>query len=171
MKLDQKYFAPFIGIGAIITMMFIVYASFNFKEEQEQNFRENTQEYDQLLTEAHPYISHGDSLRLAELTGKRVIVLFWASWSDRSADIMDEFDIFGANNQYQVIGAVVKDATETAELIIPNHDFIYIDGTKLFNTLKVPGIPSYFVLNERGEFVTSFVGYREGAAQNINQLF
>lgn len=171
MKLDQKYFAPFIGIGAIITMLFIVYASFNFKSEQEQNFRSNTTYYSELLTEAHPYINHSDSLRLAELTGKRVIVLFWSSWSERSAEIMSEFDIFVRNEKYEVVGAVVKDATETAEILIPNHDFIYIDGTKLFNELKVPGIPSYFVLDERGDFVDSFVGYQQGAAQQVTELF
>ena len=171
MKLEQKYFAPFIGIGAIITMLFIVYASFNFKTEQEENFRMNTMGHESLLVQPHPYLSHTDSLRLAELSGKRVIVLFWSSWSERSAEIMTEFDIFAGNDGYEVVGAVVKDATETAELLIPNHDFIYIDGTKLFNDLKVPGIPSYFVLDERGEFVESFVGYREGAAQNVSQLF
>ncbi len=171
MKLKQKYFAPFIGIGAIITMIFIVYASFNFKTEQEENFRTNTSDYENLLTDPHPYIQHSDSLRFAELAGARVIVLFWSSWSERSAEIMNEFDIFAANEGYQVVGAVVKDAAETAEILIPNHDFIYIDGTKLYNDLKVPGIPSYFVLDERGEFVESFVGYREGAAQKITELF
>ena len=171
MKLQQKHFAPFIGIGAIITMVFIVYTSFNFKTEQETNFRSNTQEYDRLLVEPHPYIGHGDSLRLAELVGKRVIVLFWSSWSDRSAEIMQEFDIFAANDGYEVVGAVVKDATVTAEVLIPNHEFIFIDGTRLYNELKVPGIPSYFVLDERGDFIESFVGYRSGAAQNVAELF
>lgn len=94
MKLDQKYFAPFIGIGAVITMLFIVYASFNFKSEQEENFRANTMQHESLLVNPHPYVNHGDSLRLAELNGKRIIVLFWSSWSDRSAEIMEEFDIF-----------------------------------------------------------------------------
>jgi len=171
MKLDQKYFAPFIGIGAIITMVFIVFASFNFKNEQEENFRANTSSYEALLTEPHPYISHSDSLRLVELTGKKVIVLFWASWSDRSANIMNEFDIFAGNESYVVVGAIVKDAAETAQFVLPEHDFLYIDGTKLFNTLKVPGIPSYFVLDESGEFVESFVGYNQGAAQKVNHLF
>lgn len=171
MKLDQKYFAPFIGIGAVITMLFIVYASFNFKSEQEENFRANTMQHESLLVNPHPYVNHGDSLRLAELNGKRIIVLFWSSWSDRSAEIMEEFDIFSANDGYEVVGAVVKDAAETAELLIPNHDFIFIDGTKLYNDLKVPGIPSFFVLDERGDFVESFVGYREGAAQKVTELF
>ena len=171
MKLDQKHFAPFMAIGAIITIIFIVYASFNFKNEQEENFRTNTLNYETLLTDPHPFLNNGDSLRLAELSGKRVIVLFWSSWSERSAEIMNEFDIFSSNDVYEVVAAAVKDATETAEVLIPNHDFLYIDGIKLFNDLKVPGIPSYFVLDTRGNFIESFVGYREGAATGVSQLF
>ena len=171
MKLKQKYFIPFMGIGAVITMIFIVYASFDFKSEQEENFRNNTNEFESLLTDSHPYMSSSDSLRLSDLKGKRVIVLFWASWSERSAEIMVEFDILANNKGYQVVGAVVKDATETAELMIPNHNFLYIDGTKMFNDLKVPGIPSYIVLDEEGNVLNSFVGYQKGAVEQVIQLF
>ena len=57
--------------------------------------------------------------------------------------------IFASNENYKVVGAVVKDANETAELIMPNHDFIFIDGTKMYNDLKVPEY-RYFVLDEEG---------------------
>ncbi|MBO6792420.1 MAG: hypothetical protein JJ895_00825 [Balneolaceae bacterium] len=173
MKLDQKYFAPFIGIGAIITMVFIVFASFNFKDEQEANFRENTQSYRQLGSLNNPVVggSEADSLRLNDLQGKRVIVLFWSSWSDKSAEIMMELDSLHNNENYAVVAALVKDATEEAKTALPNHDFLYIDGTLLFNELKVPGIPSYFLLNEKGEFVESHVGYKKGAADTIIHEF
>ena len=171
MKLHQKYFIPFMGIGAIITMIFIVYASFNFKTKQEENFRTNITEYTTLLTDAHPSIYSSDSLRLSAFYGKKVIVLFWASWSELSADIMNELDLLADDKSFAVIAAVVKDATETVELVIPNHNFIYVDGTKLFNHLKVPGIPSYFVLDEQGLFKQSFVGYHKKATQNVISLF
>ena len=50
MRLDQKYFVPFILTGAVITMVFIVISSFNFKEKQQQIFEDNTAEYASLLT-------------------------------------------------------------------------------------------------------------------------
>ncbi len=173
MKLDQKYFVPFIGIGAIITMVFIVFASFNFKDEQEANFRDNTQSYQQLGTINHPIVggSESDSLRLNDLQGNRVIVLFWSSWSDKSAEIMMELDSLQRSDKYAVVAALVKDATEEAITVLPNHDFLYIDGTLLFNELKVPGIPSYFLLNENGDFVQSHVGYNKGAADLIIREF
>ena len=171
MKLDQKYFIPFMGIGAIITMIFIVYASFEFKLEQEENFRDNVNHSESLTTDFHPYVLSDDSISLSELVGDKLIILFWASWSDRSADLMADIDLFASNENYKVVGAVVKDATETAELIMPNHDFIFIDGTKMYNDLKVPGIPSYFVLDEEGKFLHSFVGYKKGYVEQLRELF
>ncbi len=173
MKLDQKYFVPFMGIGAVITMIFIVFASFNFKDEQEANFRENTQNFEELGTMNHPIVGDvtTDSLRLNDLYGKQVIVLFWASWSDKSTELMDELDFFADNNEYAIVAALVKDVTDEASTVLPNHDFIYIDGTRLFNELKVPGIPSYFLLDKKGNFMASFVGYRKGVTDTINREF
>ncbi len=171
MKLDQKYFAPFIGICAIITMVFIVLASFNFKGKQDRQFRENTEAYSQLLVAMHPSINEADSIRLGDFSGKRSIVLFWASWSEKSEAIMQELDIYSGNENYEVIAALVMDATETAEALLPNHEFTYIDGTRLFNDLKVPGIPSYFLLDENGNLVSTEVGYHEGVVLKINELY
>lgn len=171
MKLDQKYFVPFMGISAVITMIFIVFASFDFKAEQVENFKQNTRSYEQLLTETHPLINEPDSLRLGELNGSKTIVLFWASWSEKSEQIMNELDVFASSDEFEVVGALVKDATETAEIILPRHDFKYIDGTKLFNQLKVPGIPSYFLLDEYGEVQFAQVGYKENAVSLINDAF
>jgi hypothetical protein len=84
---------------------------------------------------------------------------------------MADINFFASNENYKVVGAVVKDATETAELIMPNHDFIFIDGTKMYNDLKVPGIPSYFVLDEEGKFLHSFVGYKKGDVEQLKELF
>lgn len=173
MKLDQKYFVPFMGIGAVITMLFIVFASFNFKDEQEANFRENTQNFEELGTMNHPIIdgSSADSLRLSQLSGKQVVVVFWSSWSDKSTELMNELDLFVGDDNFEVVAALVRDVTDEASNVLPNHDFIYIDGTRLFNELKVPGIPSYFLLDKNGGFVESFVGYRKGAAEIINLNF
>lgn len=160
-----------MGIGAIITMIFIVYASFEFKLEQEKNFRDITNQFESLTTDFHPYVLSDDSLSLSELVGDRIIILFWASWSNRSADLMADIDLFAHIENYKVVGAVVKDATETAELMMRNHDFIFIDGTKMYNDLKVPGIPSYIVLDEEGNFLNSFVGYKKGGIQQVSELF
>ncbi len=161
MKLDQKYFVPFMLIVAVVTMAVIVFSSFNFQSNQEKEFAEKAMQYSELLTEYHPVVAQEDSLSLEQLNGNKVIIVFWASWSDRSADIMHELDeLLSSENDLVIVAALVLDATETAEPILPEHEFTYIDGTKLYNTLMVPGIPSYILLDEDGGVIATHVGYK-----------
>lgn len=161
MKLDQKYFVPFMLVVAVVTMVVIVFSSFNFQSNQEKEFAEKTSQYSELLTDYHPFVVQKDSISLQQLNGDKVAVVFWASWSDRSAEMMHELDeLISDEDDLVVVAALVLDATETAEPVLPEHQFIYIDGTRLFNTLMVPGIPSYFLLNEEGEVVATHVGYK-----------
>lgn len=159
-------------IVAVVTMVVIVLSSFNFQSRQEEEFAEKTRQYSELLTDYHPIVAQEDSLSLEQFNGDRVIVVFWASWSDRSTNIMHELDELIRNeDKLKVVGALVLDATETAEPILPEHEFSYIDGTKLFNTLMVPGIPSYFLLNEEGEVVATHVGYKGSVKDLILNQF
>ena len=171
MKLDQKYFGPFMAVMALITMIFIVISTFNYKDKQEENFRKFTAEYVPLLSEPHVLVTESDSVSFDSFAGQKVIILFWASWSEKSAEMMKELDSFSAKDGYEVIGATVKDAEETAALVLPKHDFVFIDGAKLFNDLKVPGIPSYVLLDEEGNIIDVSVGYREGVADRILSAF
>lgn len=163
MKLDQKFFVPFIAVCAAVSMLFIVLSSFNFKRQQEKDFTELTRDNKELLTQAHPYVGREDSLKLAELTGTPTVVFFWASWSGKSTEIMQEFDEFKYENpNINVVAALVKDATDEVDSILPEHDFIFIDGTVLFNAIRAPGIPSYLLLDEHGDLVSTHVGYKKG---------
>ncbi len=170
MKLDQKYFIPFMVIVAVFTMLFIVLTSFNFKQQQKERFTEYTLEYDSLLTKNHPYIGKEDSLRLGDLAGNPVLLVFWSSWSEKSANLLNEIEFITQNDPtLKVVAALVKDVTDSAEEAIIQHDFIYIDGTILFNKIRVPGIPSYLLLDENGNLVSTHVGYKEGAIKDFFQ--
>lgn len=169
MKLDQKYFIPFMVTVALFTMLFIVFTSFNFKQQQQERFTEFTLAYDSLLTKNHPFINQNDSLRLGDLSGSQILLVFWSSWSDKSANLLNEIDILSQNRpNLEVVAALVKDATDSAEEALLEHDFLYIDGTILFNEIRVPGIPSYVLLDENGNLISTHVGYKEEA---IKELF
>lgn len=168
MKLDQKYFVPFILVCAAFTMLFIVISSFNFTERRQERFTEYTQQYNELLTKSHPFITKNDSLMLGELTGNQTIVLFWASWSEKSAEIMHELDQVKLQRQdLNIIAALVKDATESIIDSTLTHNFEYIDGTILFNELRAPGIPSFILLDKNGELISTHVGYKEGEVKAL----
>ena len=168
MKLDQKYFIPFMVIVAIFTMIFMVISSFNFKDRQKKQFTSYTLEYDSLLTKAHPYLGKRDSLKLGELSKKNTVLVFWSSWSEKSDQLLEEIDdVSRYDESFNVVAALVKDATDSAEEAFLKHDFIYIDGTILFNELRVPGIPSYILLDINGNLVSTHVGYKEGEFSEI----
>ena len=172
MRLDQKYFVPFMIIGALVTMVLIVVSSLNFKKEQQQRFEDFANNYPELLTDAHPYVGQTDSLRLGELKGSNIVVVFWASWSEKSVEIFHELDALQNNYpETKIVAALVKDATETAEEVLPQHEFIYIDGTIMFNDLQVPGIPSYILIDSEGKVITTNVGYQEGVFEAISNQF
>ena len=62
-----------MGIGAIITMIFIVYASFEFKLEQEENLWNLSAPSDY---DFHSYVLSDDSISLSELVGDKLIIYF-----------------------------------------------------------------------------------------------
>ncbi len=168
MRLDQKYFVPFILVCAAFTLLFIVISSFNFTERRQERFTEYTMQYDALLTKTHPYIDKSDSLRLGDIKGKEILVLFWASWSEKSAEIMNVLDVVKAQrDDLTIVAALVKDAKESIEEGTLNFDFEYIDGTILFNELRAPGIPSFILLDENGELKFTHVGYKEGEVSEL----
>lgn len=168
MRLDQKYFVPFILVCAAFTMLFIVISSFNFTERRQERFTDYTQQYSELLTKNHPYINKSDSLRLGDLKGKQTLVLFWASWSEKSAEIMNELDVVKSQREdLNIVAALVKDATESIKEETLVHDFEYIDGTILFNELRAPGIPSFILLDETGQLKFTHVGYKEGEVSDL----
>lgn len=160
-----------MGGGALVTMIFIVYASFQFKDKQESNFKKYISENENLLTEQHLIIAEDDSVSLSSLQGENVVLVFWASWSEKSAEMMAELDEFASDSDIRVVAATVKDATETVVDVLPDHDFLFIDGAKLFNDLKVPGIPSYILFDPEGKVVDVTVGYRDGVAEKIKESF
>ncbi len=168
MKLDQKYFVPFILVCAAFTMLFIVISSFNFTEQRQERFTEYTMGYEELLTKSHPYINKSDSLKLGDLQGSQTVVLFWASWSEKSAEIMNEFnEVLALRPDLNIVAALVKDATESIVDSTLSYDFIYIDGTILFNELRAPGIPSFILLDENGALISTHVGFKEGEVSNL----
>lgn len=167
MKLDQKYFVPFMAIVGMVTLVIIIYSSFSFKERQKEDFIAYTLAYDSLLTLPHPYISsQSDSLKIEVFTGKKRMIVFWASWSEKSELMMNEIsEVSRLNPDFKVIAALVNDVTDNVEGGLPHYNFEYIDGTILFNKIRVPGIPSYILLDEDGNLVSNHVGYQEGSTK------
>lgn len=168
MKLDNKYFIPFMLVGAAITALFILYSSFNFKEKQQNRFEKYTLEYDSLMVSSHPYLNIDDSLRLDQFLGHKTMLVFWSSWSEKSKELLKEVNSYQQMHpELVVVAALVKDATNSFDSTKTYASFRYIDGTRLFNKTRVPGIPSFVLIDENGKVIHNHVGFKNDLAQTF----
>lgn len=172
MRLEQKQFVPFMVAVAIITMIVIVFSSFNFTNKQHERFVENVANSDSLTTMKMRVIGAQDSVSIAELKGKKSILVFWASWSDKSTAMLDEIRLLQRHSDsLQVIAALVKDAEESLNDKRAYPDFIYSDGAHFFNYHKVPGFPTYILFDENSNVLKSNIGYEKGIGYDSLKVF
>ena len=172
MRLEQKQFVPFMIAVAAITMVVIVLSSFNFTNKQHARFVENVAESDSLTTLKMRVIGAQDSVSIADLKGQKSILVFWASWSEKSTAMLDEIRLLQREaDSLQVIAALVKDAEESLEEEREYPNFIYSDGAHFFNYLKVPGFPTYILFDEQSNVLKSNIGYEKGIGYDSLKVY
>ncbi|MCP9292931.1 TlpA family protein disulfide reductase [Gracilimonas sediminicola] len=163
MRLEQKQFVPFMVAVAVITMLVIVFSSFNFERKQRTRFNENIATSDSLQIMPLRVLNSADSTSVANQKGNTALLVFWASWSDKSISMLDEIQKYTLeNDSLVVLAGLVKDAEESLPEVPEYPGFTYLDGTHLFNHLKVPGFPSYILFDKDGRIITSQIGYEKG---------
>jgi thioredoxin-related protein len=168
MKLDNKFFPAFMIVVAVLTVVAIVYSSFQHRVAQKERFEEAVQGSDSLQTRPLLVVNTQDTVSLDQFKGEDVVLVFWASWSDKSDLLLQEiFALQDQTNSLTVVAALVLDATESIENAQFIDGFIHVDGASLYNELKVPGIPSYVLFDKEGTFKYAHVGYQEGAGFSV----
>lgn len=168
MKLDNKYFPAFMAIVAILTAITIIISSLRYKETQRERFVESIQESDSLLTEPLLLIDQDDSISINQFKGTDVVIIFWSSWSEKSDLLLQEiYTLADQTDSLTIISALVLDATDEIENTKFIDGFIQVDGASLYNELKVPGIPSYILLDKNGVLKYAHVGYQENAGFSL----
>lgn len=152
-----------MAIVAVITMLVIVFSSFNFQQKQQSRFKLSIATSDSLLTMPLRIIGSPDSTTISSWKGHPTLFVFWASWSDKSTAMLDEIQNYKMeNDSLVVLAALVKDAEESLPEVRQYPEFMYLDGAHLFNYLKVPGFPSYILFDEEGRVLTSQIGHEKG---------
>lgn len=167
MKLDQKYFVPFLAVMAIITALLITFFTISSQKGQRQAFREAILQQDSLRIQKMPLLDSSDSLSVSDFEGKFVILDFWATWSNFSEDVHEQ--LFTLKQQHkdtlEVIAAVVEDRPEKTEAYISRHQFPfhYVEGTLVFNKFGIPGMPTEVIYNPEGRIIEVLFGSTDAA--------
>jgi len=157
-----------MAVVAVLTAVVIVISSLRHKETQRDRFIESVNESDSLLTKSYLRINEADSVTIGEFSGNDVVVVFWASWSEKSDQLLQEIhDLANEESSLKVVSALVLDATDDISQTKFLDGFVHIDGASLFNDLKVPGIPSYILLDKNGNLKYAHVGYQENAGYEL----
>ncbi len=164
MRLDPKYFNVVVGVAGAIAIVLIGFFTVNYFFGQQSDFKEKVADGNEFREIVFETIENDrDSVSVAEFAGQPVIVDFWATWSSRSQHPHEQFaDLQSEYPDLVIISALVKD--DPAEIIPYREeyglDFIFVEGTDVYQEYLVPGIPAYLFFDSNGEIVDVVVGFR-----------
>lgn len=160
MRLEQKYFIPFIAVCGLLTLIVIIYGTISYSGKQKVEFRENIASV-KIDSVSFDLFSLEERLVMEELHDNPVIIHFWTTWSDRSLEVNQFLDRYKRDNpELIVVAAIVRDGDEQVQEYLDqqNHDFIVVQGTALFQSLLIPGVPSQILVRRDGTLFDTQVG-------------
>lgn len=164
MRIDPKYFIPFIIIVAIFAALLITYYTISSQQERREAFQERIVTQDTLQTEKMPVLNARDSLSVSDFQGQYVVLDFWATWSNTTEESHSQLaDVAEANkDKLSVLAAVVEDQKDKVSAYMQDHNFPFhfVHGSGVFNQYEVPGVPTQLVYDPEGELISIFYGYR-----------
>lgn len=165
MKLDQKYFVPFLAIIAVLTALLITFFTISSQKSQRQAFRNSILQQDSLKIEKMPVLYEDDSLSVSDFSNKFVILDFWATWSNFSEEAHGQISELVKQHPetLEVIAAVVEDRQEKIDAYIDRHNFPfhYVEGTSVFNKYDIPGMPTEIIYSPGGKIIDVYFGYSD----------
>ncbi len=144
-------------IVAVTGIIVIALASYFYVSRQEQRFLDRLDRSDPA---EFAFVGlDGDTIRIPP--DRHTVVLFWATWSDRSMEELNDLsDWWQDHPDFKVIAAFVKDAAEYARAHQRPGDegFQIADGTEVYQDLRVPGVPSAILFAPDLEVAATQVG-------------
>lgn len=160
MRIDPKHFNKFIAFCAAITVVVVIYSTIHYSQKQTADFQNRIDEVNFKNLSFYSY-SEQDSLRVNDLEGRPVIILFWSTWSGKSQSVNQFLLEYSNQNEdlYVVAGSVRDGESQIMEYIDSNrYSFHFIEGTDFFHSLFVPGMPTQILLNRDGTLHSTHVG-------------
>lgn len=174
MKLDEKYFVPFLAVVAVAAALIIVFFTISNRQGREEAFQKNITAQDSLRYQPMAILGSADSVSITSFPNRFVVLDFWASWTE-SFSRQAHKQLAQLKQQYpdkvEIIAAVVQDTPEnTLEFIERyNYPFHYVEGTSVFTGFNVPGVPTQLVYKPGGRLVSIFTGYADSTRMDSLQ--
>lgn len=165
MRIHPRYFNLFMIVVAIMTAIIIVYATFSYRQNRVEVFREHMMQVDTLDRVGFCRFSGQDSLSLERFAGRYVLLDFWAEWSEPSLESHKYLSGLSTAFQdtLQVIAASVRQDSAIVRAYRQAHDypFEFVEGTSFYNRMKIPGVPAQVLIDPQGVVIGTFVGFTD----------
>jgi hypothetical protein len=179
MRLEQKYFVPFMLAVALLCVLLITYFNFRSAGQQQQNFTDRIAEGRELYTHSYPTYFQDDAISpdsLASIDSGHVAILFWASWSDRSVTALHELQEIAREFHAQpeeekaklhIVAAAIKDGEnyidEIRQETASSAAVYFVEGDEIYNELRLPGLPAIVVFDAAGNLYGARYGFSSAA--------
>lgn len=164
MRIDPKYFNVFVLAVAVLAFLAIIYFTLKYRTNQTQTFFDQLKKEEQLSQRWISYIHEPDSVQIASFQGKVTVIYFWATWASRSEAAQAALHQLKQKqpDKLTVVAAAVKDNIDFVNAFLMNYrpDFVFVNGTQLYQDWKVPGVPSFVVLDKNGDIQQAIIGFR-----------
>ena len=149
------------GIGILAIGLIIIF-SFRYAKSQRDTVTDFVAADSLIAQRWFQNLDRTDSLQLSSFEGKEVLLVFWASWSEKSLETLQTIDTYRTSkaDSIVVVAASVKDNGEEARAYIEssNHPFVFVDGTIHYLDLRLPGVPSAIRFNAESKPVQILIG-------------
>ncbi|MFW6348436.1 MAG: TlpA family protein disulfide reductase [Cyclonatronaceae bacterium] len=168
MRIEQKYFVPFMLAVAALCIVLITYFNFRSAGQQQQHFTERVGDGRALYEHTYPQYFKDDGISpqtIAAQDSAAVALLFWGSWSDRSAEALRTLQQVAATDslKLRIFAAAIKDGEdfirEVEQQTPPEVPVFFVEGDEIYNELKLPGLPSLIVFDADGGLHGARYGY------------
>mgnify|MGYP006425782967 FL=1 len=165
MRLDQKYFIPFILVCTLLGAILITISTYYFQKNKENKFLKRIQQTESLDRYKLPLEFSDDSLQISQFKDKYVVLNFWASWSDFSSQMHVSLNELSQKypDKLAIIAASVRDGKEQVDEYRRNNNFSFqfVEGTALYDSLEIPGVPANIIFNPNSQVIDVQVGYQD----------
>lgn len=162
--IDPKYFNKFVFITGILCIITIIWGTLTYTENQQTRFEDGLGDGNSVSNLFFQTFEEKDSVSVSQFKGSPVILDFWATWSQRSAEAHSKLaELQRQHPEYVIIAVSVKDNEEYISRYLKenNYNFIYADGTQAYQDLMVPGLPTQLIFDKDGVLKHVFVGFKE----------